>query len=166
MANLADMTATGNTGFEARRNLSKRVGEGGGADDAAKDINVIIPLNRYSFFEELYDKMLVPMQLEFNIDLQNDAELIYKTNAAAAGRVVVNRFLLWVSKLLPKDILFNKFVESFLLKKSWTYNTEMYQVSAPTRSSGFFQISPSIDNVKAIFVYLQRNKTNNENANP
>ena len=94
MANLADMTAAGKTGFEARQNLSKRVGEGGGADDAAKDINVIIPLNRYSFFEELYDKVLVPMQLEFNIDLQNDAELIYKTNAAAAGRVVVNRFLL------------------------------------------------------------------------
>ena len=36
VANLADMTAAGNTGFEARRNLSKRVGEGGGADDAAK----------------------------------------------------------------------------------------------------------------------------------
>ena len=65
----ADMTAAGNTGFEARRNLTKRVGEGGGVEDAAKYINVIIPLNRYSFFEELYDKMLVPMQLEFNIEL-------------------------------------------------------------------------------------------------
>ena len=65
----ADMTAAGNTGFEARRNLSKS-----GANDVAKDINVIIPINRYSFFEELYDKMLVPMQLEFNIELQNDAE--------------------------------------------------------------------------------------------
>ena len=166
VANLADMTAAGNTGFEARRNLSKRVGEGGGVENAAKDINVIIPINRYSFFEELYDKMLVPMHLEFNIELQNDAELIYKVGGAVANRVVVNRFLLWVPRLTPKDSLYNKYVESFLLKKSWTYNREMYQVSAPTRSSGFFQISPSIDNVKAIFVYLQRNKTNNEDANP
>ena len=68
----ADMTAAGNTGFEARRNLTKRVGEGGGVEDAAKYINVIIPLNRYSFFEELYDKMLVPMQLEFNIELRTE----------------------------------------------------------------------------------------------
>ena len=30
----------------------------------------------------------------------------------------------------------------------------------------FFQISPSIDKVKAIFVYLQRAKTNNEDENP
>ena len=42
----------------------------------------------------------------------------------------------------------------------------MYEVSAPTHSSGFFQISPSIDNVKTIFVYLQRAKTNNAEANP
>ena len=113
VANLADMTAAENTGFEARRNLSKRVGEGGGAENVAKDINVIIPLNRFSFFEELYDKMLVPMQLEFTIELQDDTELIYKAAAAAAGQVVVNRFLLWVPRLIPKDILFNKFVESF-----------------------------------------------------
>ena len=31
---------------------------------------------------------------------------------------------------------------------------------------GFFQISLSIDNVKAIFVYLQRAKTNNVEMNP
>ena len=42
----------------------------------------------------------------------------------------------------------------------------MYAVSAPTNGSGFFQISSSIDNVKAIFVYLQRAKTNNAEADP
>ena len=105
VANLADMTAAGNTGFEARRNLTKRVGENGG-EEAAKDINVIIPLNRYSFFEELYDKMLVPMQFEFTIELQNDAELIYKAAGPPANRVVVNRFLLWVPRLTPRDSLY------------------------------------------------------------
>ena len=58
VANLADMTAARNTGFEERRVLTS----------LNKNVNVIIPLNRYSFFEELYDKMLVPMQLEFNIE--------------------------------------------------------------------------------------------------
>ena len=145
--------------------MTKRVGEDGG-EEAAKDINVIIPLNRYSFFEELYDKMLEPMQLEFGIKLQNDAELIYKAVAATAGRVVVNRFLLWVPRLTPKDIRYDEFVKSFKSNKSWTYNRDMYQVSAPTQSSGFFQTSPSIDNVKPVFVYLQRAKTENEDENP
>ena len=86
-----DMTAAGNSGFEARRNLTVD----------KKDINVIIPLNRYSFFEELYDKMLEPMQLEFGVELQDDAELIYKGAGPAAGRAVVNRFLLWVPRLIP-----------------------------------------------------------------
>ena len=133
---------------------------------ADKDVNVIIPLNRYSFFEELEGRMLVPMQLQFNIILQNDDELIYKHAAAADGRVVVNRFLLWIPKLTPKDDMYDKFINSYLSSGSWKYLREMYEVSAPTNSSGFFQISSSVDNVKHIFVYLQRAKTNNAAQNP
>ena len=86
-----DTTADTNTGYEVRRNLTEDL----------KNINVIIPLNHTvsskssfngrinRFFEELEGRMLVPMQLQFNIQLQNDAELIFKANAAAAGRVVI-----------------------------------------------------------------------------
>ena len=121
---------------------------------------------RYSFFEELQDKMLVPMQLQFNIQLQNDNELLQKLNAVDDGRVVIDRFLLWVPKLTPKDSLYDKFVSSFLTACKWTYSREIYEVSALTHSSGFFQISSSIDNVTAIFVYLQRAKSSNAEANP
>ena len=51
-------------------------------------------------------------------------------------------------------------------EKTWTYLREMYEVSALTNTSGFFQISTSIDNVKHIFVYLQRAKSNNSATNP
>ena len=148
--------ANQNTGFEARRLLTT----------GNVNVNVIIPLNRYSFFEELEDKMLVPMQLQFNLKLQNDDELLQKTAAVDDGRVVIDRFLLWVPNFTPKDSLYDKFVSSFLKEDKWTYVREMYQVSAPTHSSGFFQISSSIDNVKAIFIYLQRAKSNNSEANP
>ena len=141
-----------NTGFEARRLLTQANNDNGSG--GAKDVNVIIPLNRYSFFEELEDKMLVPMQLQFNIELNNDDELIHKDNAAD-GRVVVNG-VLWIPKLTPKDSIYDKFASSFLKETQWTYIREMYEVSAPTTASGFFQISASIDNVKHIFVYLQR----------
>ena len=103
-----DNTTNTNTGFEARKLLTQAA-----TDDALsagrKDVNVIIPLNRYSFFEELEDKMLVPMQFQFNIELSNDDELIQKANGANDGRVVINRFLLWIPKLTPKDSLYDKF---------------------------------------------------------
>ena len=150
-------TAANNLGFEARRLLTT----------GKKDVNVVIPLNRYSFFEELEGRMLTPMQLQFNIKLLNDDELLYKLNTLnIPGRVVINRFLLWVPKLIPKDSLYDKFVSSFLVTNICKYSREMYEVSAPTNSSGFFQISSSVDNVKAVFVYLQRAKSNDADANP
>ena len=137
-------TAATNLGFEARRLITQ-----------AGNANAIIPLNRWSFFEELNDKMLVPMQLQFNIELNSDDEMVHKAHAADPARVVINRFILWVPRLTPRDSMYNKFVSSFLKETEWKYMREMYNVSAPTVTSGFFQISSSIDNVKHIFVYLK-----------
>ena len=63
------------------------VGTGG-----AKDVNVIIPLNRYSFFEDLKSKMLVPRQIQFNITLNEDGELIHVANETDAGGVVLDKY--------------------------------------------------------------------------
>ena len=93
-----------NKGFAARRLLTTGLA----------DVNVVIPLNRYGFFEELNDRMLPPMQLQFIIQLQNDDELIYKDGALAGCKVVINRFLLWVPKMIPKDIMYAKFVDEYL----------------------------------------------------
>ena len=146
-------TANTNIGYEARRLLTKSA-----RDDAlnvGRDVNVIIPLNRWSFFEELNDKLLVPMQLQFVIGLNIDDEIIHKAHAVDPARVVINRFILWVPRLTPIDSMYDKFVSSFLKEKEWTYMREMYIASSKTTTSGFFQISPSIDNVKHIFVYLK-----------
>ena len=154
-------TANTNLGFEQRR-LRTTIADDGDAPNGGRDVNVLIPLNRWSFFEELDDKMLTPMELQLNIELNNDDELIHKAAALGAARVVINRFILWVPRLTPRDSMYNKFVESFLIEKQWKYQKEMYNVSAPTNTSGFFQISSSIDNVKHIFVYL---KTSYRDAN-
>ena len=149
-----DDTTVENTGFEARKLLTKAAADGH-LDRGGKNVNVIIPLNRWSFFEELNNKMLVPMQLQFNIEINSDDELVHKAVGAAAARVVINRFILWVPRLTPRDSMYDKFVSSFLKETQWKYMREMYNVSAPTNTSGFFQISSSIDNVKHIFVYLK-----------
>lgn len=51
-------------------------------------VETIIPLNRYSFFEELSDRLLPPMQLEFEIGLQDDDEMIFQ-NDGTGRRIVV-----------------------------------------------------------------------------
>ena len=77
-----------NAGIAARQLLTKRV-EGGG--NPARLVETIIPLNRYSFFEDLEDKILPPLQMDFEITLQNDAELIWQDDGTAR-RVVVRNF--------------------------------------------------------------------------
>lgn len=158
-------TANTNTGFEARRFLTQAAANDG--TGGAKSINGTIPLNRYSFLEELENKMLPPMQLQIDLTLNDDDdELIHKAAAAAAGRVVVNRFYLWLQKMIPKDSLYSAFVSDFLKPTKWVYMRELYNQSASTRTvQNMFQINPAIDNVKHVFIYLQRTDgPNNEES--
>ena len=78
------------------------------------------------------------MQLQFNIELQNDDELIHMANGTDQGRVVLNRFLLWVPRLTPKDLMYDKFFSSFLKDTEWKYVREMYEVSPAIRNSSVF----------------------------
>ena len=157
-------TADTNTGFEARRILTQAVANDGSG--GAKSINEIIPLNRFTFFEKLEDNMLPPMQLTIEITLNDDAELIHKAAAADDGRVVVKRLYLWLPRLIPKDSMYSNFVSEFLKPTTWTYMRDLYNQSANTRAiQNMFQISPAIDNVKHVFIYLQRTDgPNNDEA--
>jgi len=157
-------TADTNTGFEQRRILTQAVQNNG--TGGPRSINENIPLNRYSFFEKLENKMLPPMQLQIELTLNDDSELIHKAAAADDGRVVVIRFYLWLPKLIPKDSLYSEFVADFLKPTKWTYMRDLYNQSANTKAlQNMFQISPAIDNVKHVFIYLQRtNGPNNEES--
>ena len=147
-------SADTNLGFEQRRILTQAVRDDGGG--GAQSINEMIPLNRYSFFEELERKMLPPMQLTIELTLNEDSELIHMANGTDEGRVIVNRLYLWLPKLIPKDSMYSKFVSEYLKPKTWTYMRDLYNQSANTAAvQNMFQISPAIDNVRHVFIYLQ-----------
>ena len=150
-----DTTANTNTGFEARRILTQAVEDDG--TGGARTVNEMIPLNRYSFFQELERKMLPPMQLTIELTLNEDSELIHMANGTDGGRVVVKRLYLWLPRLIPKDSVYSSFVSEFLKPTTWTYMRDLYNQSANTQAvQNIFQISPAIDNVKHVFIYLQR----------
>ena len=152
---LADSTvAADNANFEARRLLTSE----------GKEVNITIPLNRYSFFETLEGRLLPPMQLTIELELTPDAEALY--GAADTARLVIDRFYLWVPRLEPKDALMTKFVSEYQKPSKWTNLRELYQSSSTTKTGGDFRISPSIDKVKHVFIYAQREKTNDMTENP
>ena len=144
-----------NAGIKARQLLTKRI-EGGGNPPAV--VETIIPLNRFSFFEELGDKILPPMQLEFNIILQDDEELIWQ-NDGTDRRIVVRTFELWVPSLQFTSEGQKLVNTNFLKPAKWKYLRETVLSSTARRdASGTWQITPGLKNAKHVFVYIQQTR--------
>ena len=146
-----------NDGIKAREKLT----------NAGKVVETIIPLNRYAFFENLKDKMLPPMQLEFEITFQSDAELIWQ-NDGTDRRVVVRNFELWVPTLQFTSVGQKLVNENFLKPAKWKFLKETIHSSTARRDAvGMWQITPGVKNAKHVFVWLQRsNKANAYAGNP
>ena len=124
-------------------------------------------MNRYSFFEGLSDRLLPPLQLEFEIVLQNDEEMIFQ-NDGTARRIVVRKFELWVPQLHftgKGQTLAN---ENFLKPTQWKYLNENLKSSSARRdANGTWLITPGIKDPKHVFVFFQQNqKQNSYTQNP
>ena len=76
-----------------------------------KEVSCIIPLNRYSFFKSLETNMLPPSQIQISATLIDDNVLIYKTYDADNARVVISKFILWISRMI-----FNSTGLSYIMK--------------------------------------------------
>ncbi|KAL9952823.1 hypothetical protein ACROYT_G040134 [Oculina patagonica] len=110
------------------------------------------------FFEELSDKLLPPMQLEFEIDLNPDAELIWDYNATTR-RIVVRTLELWVPMLRFTSEGQTLANEDFLKPRTWTHISEMVMPSPSRRDAfGTWQISPGIKDAKHIFIFIQQSQ--------
>ena len=107
------------------------------------------------------------MQLEFNITLQDDAELIWQ-NDNTARRVVVRTFELWVPSLQFTSEGQKLVNENFLKPVKFHYLREiLFNSTARTDANRTWQITPGLKNAKHVFVYLQRKAKNNAlDANP
>ena len=70
----------------------------GAPSHGAATVETIIPLNRFPFFEELSDRFLLPLHIEFEIVLQDDNEIIFQ-NDGTERRIVVRKFELRVPQL-------------------------------------------------------------------
>ena len=130
-------------------------------------VKTIIPLNRYSFFEGLSDKLLPPLQLEFEIELQNDEEMIFQ-NDGTARRIVVRKFELWVPQLHLTGKGQTLANEKILKPTQWKYlNENLHSSSARRDAIGTWLITPGVKDPKHVFVFFQQTwKQNAYTQNP
>ena len=132
-----------NKGFAARRAL---IGN-------SSTISCEIPLNRYSFFESLENKLLPNTKIELNFQLEEDSNLIWRTGGAAC-RVIVTRLQLFVPRLTFNAKGEKLYMENYLKPYKWTYLNEVAQRDNTTRQqTGLFKITNAVPKPRHVFVF-------------
>ena len=159
---LDDVNANYNKGFAARKVLL----------GTSAEVNCEIPLNRYSFFEELQDKLLPNVRIELQIELENDKNLIWRTGAAdAAGttyRLIVTRLQLYVPRMIFNSEGQKLYLENYLKPHKWSYLTETtYNQDMRTQRTGNFRLTNGILKPRHVFIFFINNANlDNQLANP
>ena len=131
-------------------------------------VNCEIPLNRYSFFEELQDKLLPNMKIDLDIEIEDDKNLIWRQGAAdAAGtsyRLIITRLQLFVPRLIFNSEGQKLYMENYLKPYKWTYLKEsVFTSNISTQNSGHFRIPKP----RHVFVFFINNANlNNQLQNP
>ena len=153
---LDDVNVNYNKGFAARKALL----------GLSAEVNCEIPLNRYSFFESLEDKLLPNTNIELNIEFDDDKNLIWRQGAAdAAGttyRLIVTRLQLFLPRLVFNSEGQKLYTENYLKPYKWTYLKEtVFTSNLSTQSSGHFRITNGISKPRHVFVFF----INNANIN-
>ena len=151
-----------NKGFAARKVLL----------GTSAEVNCEIPLNRYSFFEELQDKLLPNVRIELQIEMENDKNLIWRTGAAdAAGttyRLIVTRLQLYVPRMIFNSEDQKLYLENYLKPHKWTYLTETtYNQDMRTQRTGNFRLTNGILKPRHVFIFFINNANlDNQLSNP
>ena len=159
---LDDVNANYNKGFAARKVLL----------GTSAEVNCEIPLNRYSFFEELHDKLLPNVRIELQIEMENDKNLIWRVGAAdAAGttyRLIVTRIQLYVPRIIFNSEGQKLYLENYLKPHKWTYLTEtIYNQDMRTQRTGHFRLTNGILKPRHVFIFFINNANlDNQLENP
>ena len=126
-----------------------------------------IPLNRYSFFESLEDKLLPNTKIELNIELESDNNLIWRTGGNAC-RVVLTRFQLFVPRLTFNSEGQKLYMENYLKPYKWVYLNEVVERSNNSQQqTGHFRITNAISKPRHVFVFaINTANVDSQTANP
>ena len=146
-----------NKGFALRKTLL----------GASATVRCEIPLNRYSFFEALEDKLLPNTKIELNIEIETDNNIIWRTGGADC-RVIFTRFQLFVPRLVFNSEGQKLYAENYLKPYKWTYLNEVVERSNNSQQqTGQFRITNGISKPRHVFVWaINTANVDEQTANP
>jgi hypothetical protein len=161
-----EANVTTNEGFKFR-NLSIRDG---------LIVHSQLPLNYFSFFDSLNNKILPPMQMNLIFDLESDNNILWRAGPKSApseaaavptGRVIITNFTLWIKTISFNGIGLEKTSKEFFKTYAWSYQSEVVQRShLHTQHRGEWQIM-SAYKPRHVFIWLSNaNRDDNQEKNP
>ena len=122
----------------------------------SKIVNCEIPLNRYSLFEALKDKMLPDSRFELNFEFESDNNLIWRGTDDDC-RVIITKLQLFISQStmitkIPLKSYFNEYV---------TNSRDLRQ------KEGNFRITNEISKPQHVFIFIVNSANfNSQTSNP
>ena len=129
-----NISHTYNEGFAKRKALLA----------TSSTVHCEIPLNRYSFFEALEDKLVPNTKIEINFEIEKDNNLIWRTGGNAC-RVVITRLQLFVPRLVFNSEGNKICMSNYLKPCKWTYLNEVVEASlAGNQRVGNYRITNGI----------------------
>ena len=138
---------TYNKGFDERK---KQLGN-------SRIVNCEIPLNWYSFFETLRDKMLPDSRFELNIEFESDNNLIWREGDDVC-RVIITKLQLYIPRV--KCTTAAAFPKSYL-NEYVTNSTDLRQ------REGNFRITNEVSKPHHVFIFIVNSANiNSQTANP
>ena len=154
---LDNVSGTYNEGFSKRKYLL----------GTSEIVHCEIPLNRYSFFEALEDKLLPNTKIELNFEIEKDDNLIWRDGGQRC-RVVITRLQLFVPRLVFNSEGNKIYMSEYLKPYKWTYLNEVVESSiAGNQRVGNFRINNGISKPRHVFLFIMNTPNiESQTANP
>ena len=126
-----------------------------------------IPLNRYSFFEALENKLLPNTKIELNIEIESDGNRIWRAGGAEC-RVILTRFQLFVPRITFNLKGHEIYLKNYLKPYKWKYLNEVVERSNNSQQqNGHFRITNAISKPRHVFVFgINTANIDTQTANP
>ena len=186
-----DTSTSANKNRFTRRNVSHRRNAANGADEeglmidntpatynegfakrkallgTSSTVHCEIPLNRYSFFEALENKLLPNTKIEINFETEKDDNLIWRTGGNRC-RVVITRLQLFVPRLIYNKDGHEIYMSNYLKPNTWSYLNEVVESNlASNQAVGNFRITNGISKPRHVFVFfINTPNIESQTANP
>ena len=137
---------TYNAGFDKRK---RQLGN-------SRIVNCEIPLNRYSLFEALKDKMLPDSRFELNMEFESHNNLIWREGNDVC-RVIITKLQLFI----PQSTIITKMSPKSYLNEFVTNSSDLRQ------KKGNFRITNEISKPRHVFIFIVNSANfNSQTSNP